>query len=112
MTRQDNQEFEMSDYRPKVRWWSLRDMRLAAHFTESLEVMDDRLVLRKGVFNKDEIVVPFSRITNYSASQSFFDRIFNIAHFRIETAGSMTSELTLSGYPESLRRVLAEAVDF
>lgn len=102
----------MSDYRPKVRWWSLRDMRLAAHFTESLEVMDDRLVLRKGVFNKDEIVVPFSRITNYSASQSFFDRIFNIAHFRIETAGSMTSELTLSGYPESLRRVLAEAVDF
>lgn len=102
----------MTLYRPAIRWWSLRNMRLSAHFSESLEVLGDRLVLRKGVFSKSEIVVPFSRITNYSASQSFFDRIFNIAHFRIETAGSMTSELTLSGYPESLRQVLAEAVDF
>lgn len=102
----------MTLYRPAIRWWSLRNMRLSAHFSESLEVLDDRLVLRKGVFSKNEIVVPFSRITNYSASQSFFDRIFNIAHFRIETAGSMTSELTLSGYPEALREVLAEAVDF
>lgn len=99
-------------YRPAIRWWSLRNMRLSARFSESLEVLDDRLVLRRGLFSKNEIVVPFSRITNYSASQSFFDRIFNIAHFRIETAGSMASELTLSGYPEVLRDVLAEAVDF
>lgn len=102
----------MTIYRPKVRWWSLLHMRLAAHYAESLEVLDDRLVLRKGVFSKTETVVPFSRITNYSASQSFFDRIFNICHFHIETAGSTVSELTLPGYPESLRRVLAEAVDF
>lgn len=102
----------MAIYRPKIRWWSLRDTRLIAHFSESLEVLDDRLVLRTGTFSKNEVVIPFSRITNYSAAQSFFDRIFNICHFRIETAGSKVTELSLSGYPETLRDVLAEAVDF
>lgn len=102
----------MALYRPSIRWWSLRKTRLIAHFSESLEVLDDRLVHRKGLFSKSEIVVPFSRITNYSASQSFFDRVFNICNFRIETAGSMLSELNLDSYPESLRAVMAEAVDF
>lgn len=102
----------MATYRPKIRWWSLRDTRLIAHFSESLDVLDDRMVLRRGTFSTSEVVIPFSRITNYSATQSFFDRIFNICHFRIETAGSKVTELSLSGYPETLREVLAEAVDF
>ncbi|HEX9796751.1 MAG TPA: PH domain-containing protein [Anaerolineales bacterium] len=102
----------MTMYRPAIRWWSLRDTKLIAHFNESLEVLEDRLVLRKGTFSKTETVIPFDRITNYNVSQSFFDRIFNICHFRIETAGSIAPELHLAGYPESLKDVLSNAVDF
>ena len=102
----------MTIYRPAIRWWSLRDTKLIAHFNESLEVLDDRLVLRKGTFSKTETVIPFARITNYVVNQSFFDRVFNICHFHIETAGSIAPELNLAGYPESLRDILAKAVDF
>lgn len=101
----------MSTYRPAIRWWSLVDSRLIAHYTESLEVRHDRFVLRKGVLTKSEIVIPFSRITNYSAEQSIFDRMFGIWYFTIETAGSIAPELILSGYPSKIRDTLSRAVE-
>jgi len=101
----------MRTYRPAIRWWSLIDSRLIAHYTETLEVHRDRFVLRTGVFTKSETVIPFSRITNYSAEQTIFDRMYGIWYFTIETAGSITTELILSGYPGRLRDVLSRAVE-
>lgn len=101
----------MATYRPKIRWWSLVDMRLGAHFTESLEVGADRLTFRKGALSENEIVIPFTRISNYSDRQSFIDRIFGVCHFVVETAGSATPELVLRGYSVKLREVLSAAVN-
>ena len=101
----------MEKFRPKIRWWSLVDSRLLAYFTESLEVWDDRFVMRKGIFSKNETIIPFSSITNYSSKQSFLDRIFNICQLIIETAGSINPELNLRGYPEKLLEVFAQAID-
>ena len=82
----------MRTYRPAVRWWSLIDSRLIAHYTETPEVHRDRFVLRTGVFTKCETVIPFSRITNYSAEQTVIDRMYGIWDFTIETAGSLSTE--------------------
>jgi uncharacterized membrane protein YdbT with pleckstrin-like domain len=77
-----------------------------------LEIHEDRLVYRQGILSKSEVVIPFSRITNYSADQNLFDRIFGTADFRVETAGSnITPELTLVGYSHALRDTLAAALD-
>ena len=101
----------MQTFRPVVRWWSLTKPRLTAHFSESLIVHSDRLIFRKGIFDKSEVVIPFSRITNYSGEQSFFDRLVGVGNFRIETAGSsIAPELTLVGYPYELRQVLARTL--
>jgi uncharacterized membrane protein YdbT with pleckstrin-like domain len=101
----------MQTFRPVVRWWSLTNPRLTAHFSESLTVHSDRFIFRKGIFDKSEVVVPFARITNYSDQQSFFDRVFGLGNFRIETAGSsIAPELTLIGYPYELRDVLARTL--
>lgn len=101
----------MATYKPTIRWWSLVDMRLGAHFTESLEVGADRLTFHKGAISENEIVIPFSRITNYSDHQGLFDRIFGVGNFVVETAGSIAPELILRGYPVQLREVLSAAVN-
>lgn len=102
----------MRTFRPVIRWWSFVKLRLIAHFSEILEIHEDRLVYRQGILSKNEVVIPYSRITNYSADQNLFDRIFGTADFRVETAGStITPELTLVGYAHGLRDVLAAALD-
>jgi uncharacterized membrane protein YdbT with pleckstrin-like domain len=101
----------MQFFKPGIRWWSFVDSRLIAHFTEILEVHDDRFVYQKGILNKSEIVIPFSRITNYSADQKLIDRIFGLANFTVETAGDATPELQLRGFPYKLRNILAHALD-
>ena len=101
----------METYKPVIRWWSFVNPRLLAHFSESLVVHSDRFIFKKGIFDKSEVVIPFSRITNYAEYQSFFDRLFGVGNFKIETAGSsIAPELALNGYPYKLRNVLARAL--
>jgi uncharacterized membrane protein YdbT with pleckstrin-like domain len=101
----------MQTYRPVIRWWSIVNPRILAHFSESLVVQSDRFIFRKGILDKSEVVIPFARITNYADQQTMFDRIFGISNFKIETAGSsIAPELTLKGYPDDLRDVLARAL--
>ena len=102
----------MQTFKPVIRWWSLVNMRLLAHYAETLEVYEDRLLYRKGILSKSEVVIPFARITNYADEQNLFDRLFGISNFQVETAGStITPELNLIGYPSQLRQVLARAVE-
>jgi uncharacterized membrane protein YdbT with pleckstrin-like domain len=101
----------MQSFKPVIRWWSLVNTRLIAHFSETLDVYEDRLMYRKGIFSKSEMVIPFSRITNYASDQNLFDRIFGVGNFRIETAGSsVTPELILTGYSYKLRDILTRSI--
>ncbi len=101
----------METYRPVIRWWSFVNPRLIAHFTESVDVYPDRLVFKRGVFSRSEVVIPFARITNYAHQQSFIDNIFNIGNYKIETAGSsIAPELALTGYSDRFREVLSRAL--
>jgi membrane protein YdbS with pleckstrin-like domain len=101
----------MQTFKPAIRWWSLVRPRIIAHFSETLEVHPDRLMYRKGILSENEVVIPFSRITNYSVDQNLFDRMFGIGNFRIETAGSIAPELTLVGYSYQLRDILAQSLN-
>ena len=100
----------MQSFKPMIRWWSLVNPRVIAHFSETLDIYEDRLMYRKGIFNRSEVILPFSRVTNYAAEQNLFDRIFGVGNFRIETAGSVATEVTLIGYSYKLRDILAQAL--
>ncbi|HEY2981796.1 MAG TPA: PH domain-containing protein [Anaerolineales bacterium] len=101
----------MQTFKPVFRWWSLVNPRIIAHFSETLTIYDDRLMFQKGLINKSEIVIPFSRVTNYAADQNLFDRMFGVGNFKIETAGSTVSpELSLIGYSYKLRDILARSL--
>jgi uncharacterized membrane protein YdbT with pleckstrin-like domain len=102
----------MQTFKPVIRWWSLVNLRLIAHFSETLEVYQDRLMYRKGILNKSEVVIPFSKITNYGADQNLFDHIFEVGNFKIETAGSsLAPELMLIGYSYKLRDIFAQLIN-
>jgi membrane protein YdbS with pleckstrin-like domain len=96
----------MQVFRPAIRWWSLTGSKLVAHYTESVEIHEDHLTFRKGIVSRSEVVIPFSRITNYTADQNLFDRMYGVGNFNIETAGSVGPELRLMGYPYKLGGVL------
>lgn len=100
----------MQSFKPVIRWWSLVNPRVIAHFSERLDIHEDRLMYRRGIFSKSEVVIPFSRITNYAADQNLLDRIFGVGDFRVETAGSITPELTLIGYSYRLKDLLSYAL--
>jgi len=47
----------------------------------------DRLVIRSGVFQKDEKTIYYQRIHSVNIQQPLFKRIFNVAQLQIETPG-------------------------
>ena len=95
--------------KPTIRWWSLFNPRLLAHFTERLEVHTDRFVHHRGSFSKQKNVILFSHIINYSTCQSPFDRLFGVANYCIETgANPEVSVLVLTGYTSKLRDFLSK----
>jgi uncharacterized membrane protein YdbT with pleckstrin-like domain len=100
----------MQSFKPVIRWWSLVNMRIIAHFSETLDVYEDRLMYRRGILSKNEVVIPFARVTNYAADQNLFDRIFQVGNFRVETAGSISPELVLTGYSYKLKDILTRAL--
>jgi uncharacterized membrane protein YdbT with pleckstrin-like domain len=100
----------MQSFKPAIRWWSLVNPRLIAHFTERLDIHEDSLTYTRGIFSKSEVSVPFSRVTNYGVDQNLFDRVFGVGNFKVETAGSVAPELILVGYSYKLRDILARAL--
>lgn len=96
----------MQRFSPAIRWWSIVNPRLIAHFSETVDILADRIVFSKGVFNKTQVVIPVSKITNYSINQSFLERIFGVSDFVFETAGSTGPELILKSYPNRLKDAL------
>jgi putative membrane protein len=48
----------------------------------------DELVLRSGVLNRQNRVIPLSRVQNVEVRQSLLQRVFGVAELRVETAGA------------------------
>ena len=48
----------------------------------------DELVLRSGVLNRQNRVIPLARVQNVEVRQSVLQRVFGVAELRVETAGA------------------------
>jgi putative membrane protein len=74
---------------------------------------DDELVIRSGLFFKNERHVPYSRIQNLDAVQNAMHRLLGVVDVRVDTGGGADADATLSvvswpAYEEMRRRVLDE----
>ena len=73
----------------------------------------DELVIRSGLFFKNERHVPYSRIQNLDAVQNAMHRLFGVVDVRVDTGSGAEADATLSvvswpAYEEMRRRVLDE----
>lgn len=74
---------------------------------------DGELVIRSGLFFKNERHVPYSRIQNLDAVQNAMHRLLGVVDVRIDTGSGAEADATLSvvswpAYEEMRRRVLDE----
>ena len=72
------------------------------------------LVIRSGLFFRNERHIPFARIQNLDAGQNVFPRLLRVIVVRIETGAGAEPEATISVLPASAlaemrRRVFAHA---
>jgi putative membrane protein len=57
------------------------------YFTYRYGVVDDAVVVRSGLFERNLRVIPFARIHNVALQQSVLHRVFGVAEVRLESAG-------------------------
>ena len=67
-----------------------------------LTVDDERVMLSRGIFSKENYEVDLASIRSVRIDQSFADRIFNCGVLKLYTAGDRP-ELTVSGMPDPER---------
>jgi len=71
-------------------------MSIISYFRFYYYIEGDELVLKKGLFKKTKINVPFDRIQSINSSQNLVHRFFNVVSLEMDTAGSKGSEIKIS----------------
>lgn len=73
-------------------------------------VIDERILIRRGIFHQEELSVDFVRIQNISIREPFYMRPFGLAILGIDTAGSGKKEIMLGGIRKDLATQLRETI--
>ncbi len=68
---------------------------IAAYYKFRYHIMDDEIIINKGIIKKVNLNVPFDRIQAINTNQNLIHRIFNVASIEIDTAGSKNSEIKI-----------------
>lgn len=68
------------------------------------EFSDEYLIVRRGVWWKQQTMIPYGRIQNINVYSPFFMRLLGISTLQIETAGTILSDGNIPGieYPDPL----------
>ncbi|MEO6683748.1 MAG: PH domain-containing protein [Ginsengibacter sp.] len=83
------------------------------HFLFYIDEEHEEFILEKGIFNKEKILLQFSKIQQVNINQSFIQRFINVYEVEIETAGSAKNEVKIKAVTkqtaEYLQKRLLEA---
>ena len=73
-------------------------------------IVDDKVLVKSGVFQHEELTVEFGRIQNVSIREPIYMRPFGLALLSIDTAGSGQKEIVLGGIRKSVALQLRETI--
>ena len=72
----------------------------------SIEFYDDKIVVKSGVLNKNEVQSVFGGVYSVSVSQSFVGRIFNYGNIKVDCPGRWDIDTTGIKDPSALKKYL------
>lgn len=71
----------------------------ATHRFKIVEIGENTIKVKTGVFTLRSVVIPYEKITHLRASQSLFQRILNVGNLDIDTAGTPEPEVVVPDIP-------------
>lgn len=71
--------------------------------TKTLELTDRRVVLRSGVFSKNERSIPLVKVQDVTVDRGPIGRIFGFGDLRIESAGGSNTEIQVFQFSKAER---------
>ncbi|WP_445749266.1 PH domain-containing protein [Polaribacter sp.] len=74
------------------------------------KIENNHFVLKKGIFKKSLISIPFDRIQNINFKQNIVQQIINTYEVEIETAGSAKAEISIKAMSLSQANLLKKAL--
>ncbi|MFX1286451.1 MAG: PH domain-containing protein [Promethearchaeota archaeon] len=86
---------------------------LIDYYVRTMEfvILDNEVILKKGVLNKEVKHIPFRTITNVSSRYGIYDRLFGIGTCELETAGKSGQQMGPEAKIEGIRNFI-EVRDF
>lgn len=74
------------------------------------QVLEDQIIVRKGILNKENINLHFDRIQNVNVSTPFYFIPFELVNCQLDSAGSKGSEIVISGTTASVAQDINQRV--
>ena len=73
-------------------------------------IREDKLIVKKGVFKRSTLEIPFDRIQSINFEQNLIHRLFNVVKLNMDTAGSAGSEMQLNALDHKLATALSQHI--
>lgn len=71
--------------------------------SNTLELTDRRVVLRSGVFSKNERSIPLVKVQDVTVNRGPVGRLFGFGDLRIESAGGSSTEISVTQFSKAER---------
>lgn len=88
-------------------------MGIASWWRLTFRATTEELIVTRGVFSRETMVIPFSKVQSVSIEEGLLQRLFGLVSASIDTAGSALVEFSIHGIhreqAEALRRLTSQA---
>lgn len=82
---------------------------IIAHF-KWLEVTEHDVIMRKGVLNVRNVVIPYGQVTNVNVRRTIFDRIMQLGTLEVDTPGTHMTEIIMEYVPKDKLNQIVEMI--
>lgn len=83
---------------------------IIAFFRYYFYLEEDKLIVKKGVFKRSTLEIPFDRIQSINFEQNIIHRLFSVVKLNMDTAGSATNELQLNALDQKMANALSKII--